>query len=96
LNRCSPACGRSGRGTPRRCCANFIRTSFVFTPIAFEPHGDQLLIEVRANARARGSGIELEGHMAHLYTLRDGRLVRLQAFTSTAEARESLAYPERR
>jgi ketosteroid isomerase-like protein len=66
-----------------------------FTPLGFEPHGDQLLVEVRVNARARGSGIELEERMGHLYTLRDGEFVRLQAFTSSAEARSALAYPER-
>ena len=70
--------------------------TFVFTPLAFEPHGDELLVEVKINARARGSGIELEEHMAHLYTLRDGRFVRLQAFTSSEEARAALAYPDRR
>jgi ketosteroid isomerase-like protein len=88
----------TGRESAERFWESSLTTweTFVFTPLAFEPHGDQLLVEVRANARARGSGIELEQHMAHLYTLRDGELVRLQAFTSTEEARESLAYPERR
>jgi len=70
--------------------------TFVFTPLAFEPHGEELLVEVKVDARARGSGIELEEHMAHLYTLRDGRFVRLQAFTSSEEAHAALAYPDRR
>jgi ketosteroid isomerase-like protein len=87
----------TGREGAERFWASSVTTweTFVFTPLAFEPHGDRLLVEVRANARARGSGIELEEHMAHLYTLRDGEIVRLQAFTSTDEARQSLAYPGR-
>ena len=36
---------------------------------------------------ASGSGIVIEEHWAHVYTQRDGRLVRFQAFRSTEEAR---------
>ena len=36
------------------------------------------------------------GALAHVYTLRDGEFVRLQAFRSTEEARAALAYPEPR
>ena len=88
----------TGRRQAERFWESSVATweTFIFTPLAFEPHGDQMLVEVRANARARGSGIELEEHMAHLYTLRDGQLVRLQAFTSSEEARAALAYPEPR
>jgi ketosteroid isomerase-like protein len=86
------------RDSARRFWESSVATweTFVFTPLAFEPHGDELLVEVKINARARGSGIELEEHMAHLYTLRAGRFVRLQAFTSSEEARAALAYPDRR
>jgi ketosteroid isomerase-like protein len=68
---------------------------FTFMPLAFEPLGSQILAEVRARARARASGIELEEEWAHLYTLRDWEFVRLQAFTSVGEARTNVAYPER-
>jgi ketosteroid isomerase-like protein len=60
--------------------------SFVFTPLSYEPTGDQILVELKVNAKARASGIELEEHWAHLYTLRDGGFVRLQAFLSRDEA----------
>jgi ketosteroid isomerase-like protein len=49
-----------------------------------------MLVPVRAKAKARASGIELEEHWAHLYTLRDGEFVRLQAFLSRDEARALL------
>jgi ketosteroid isomerase-like protein len=64
--------------------------TFTFTPLSFEPAGDRLLVEVRAKAKGRASGIELEEHWGHLYTLRGSEFVRMQAFTSTDEALEAL------
>jgi ketosteroid isomerase-like protein len=64
--------------------------SFVFFPQSYEPLGDQVLVEVRVRAKARASGIELEERWAHLYTLRDGEFVRMQAFLDPDEARAAL------
>jgi len=63
-------------------------------PVEFHVDGDQLLVETGVRAKARGSGIELEESWAHLFTLRDGRPVRLEAFTSAGEALAALAYPD--
>jgi ketosteroid isomerase-like protein len=60
--------------------------SFVFTPLSYELRGGQILVEVRVNAKASASGIELEEHWAHVYTLHEGEFVRLQAFLSRDEA----------
>jgi ketosteroid isomerase-like protein len=68
---------------------------FRFTPVAFVPAEDRLLVHLDVNAKARASGIELQERWAHVYTLRNGTFVRLQAFTDTGEALEVLAYPER-
>jgi ketosteroid isomerase-like protein len=68
---------------------------FRFVPVAFVRSGDRLLVDVDVHAKARGSGIELQERWAHLYTLREGTLVRLQAFTDRDEAQAALAYPER-
>ncbi len=65
-----------------------------FEPLAFEPAGDRMLVEVDVDGRSRTSGIELRERWAHLYTLSDGRPVRLQGFTNSDEARRALAYPE--
>jgi uncharacterized protein len=64
--------------------------SFVFLPQSYEPLGDQVLVEVRVRAKARASGIELEERWAHVYTLRDGEFVRMQAFLDPDEARAAL------
>jgi ketosteroid isomerase-like protein len=87
-----------GRDEAERFWESLLATweTFTFRPLAFEPACDQLLVEVMARAKGRASGIELEEHWAHLYTLRNGEFVRLQAFTSTEEARAALAYPEPR
>jgi ketosteroid isomerase-like protein len=87
----------TGREAAQRFWDSSVATweSFHFTPLAFEPEGDQLLVDLKVNAQARTSGIRLEEEWAHLYTLRDGEFVRLQAFTSGGEARAALSYPER-
>ena len=68
---------------------------FLFNPVAFVPVGDAVLVELDVKGTARGSGIVIEEHWAHVYTQRDGRLVRFVAFRSTEEALQALAYPDR-
>jgi uncharacterized protein len=56
----------------------------------FREMGDRVLIFGRWRARARNSGIELEGQPASwLVDLRDGRVTRLQTFTDRREAIEA-------
>ncbi|MDQ4040941.1 MAG: nuclear transport factor 2 family protein [Actinomycetota bacterium] len=47
----------------------------------------RVLVDVYETARGRSSGLPLEHRFAHLWTVRDGRAVRFQAFTDRAEAR---------
>ena len=68
---------------------------FIFTPVAFVPIGDAVLVELDVKGTARGSGIVIEEHWAHVYTRREGRLVRFHAYRSTEEAYDALAYSER-
>jgi hypothetical protein len=42
-------------------------------------------------ARGRGSGVEVEGHGAQLWTARDGLLARMRLFQSREEADAWLA-----
>jgi hypothetical protein len=64
---------------------------FVFTPVSFEMVGDAVLVELEARGKARGSGIELQEHWAHVYTQNQGRLRRFSAFSSVDDARAALA-----
>ena len=47
---------------------------------------DKIVVVVRAEARGRASGIELEGRIAHLLTIRGGKAVRFEAFRSREAA----------
>ena len=51
-----------------------------------EDHGDQVLALLRHRGRLRGSGEPYAADDAQLYTLRDGRIVRVEAFSDRAEA----------
>jgi hypothetical protein len=47
--------------------------------------GDQVLVTGRMRAKGKKSGVELDVPMAMLYTLRDGKIVRLQSFSDPEE-----------
>ena len=51
---------------------------------------DEVLIDNVMKARGRGSGVDVEGHGAQLWTARDGLLTHLRLFQSRAEAEEWL------
>jgi ketosteroid isomerase-like protein len=49
--------------------------------------GDMVLVFSREGGRGRGSGAEVESHpTAHLWTLRDGRAVRMRSYWDRGEA----------
>jgi ketosteroid isomerase-like protein len=50
---------------------------------------DHIVVIVRSEARGRLSGAEVEGRLVHLWTLRDGRVIRFEAFPTTEEARRA-------
>jgi ketosteroid isomerase-like protein len=52
--------------------------------------GDQMLALVRWKGRGKGSGAEMEGSGAHLWTFRDGLVVHYRVFRDRDEARAAL------
>jgi ketosteroid isomerase-like protein len=60
------------------------------------PVDDRLVAVVGFHARGRGSKVPLEGAVAHVWTWRDGKAVRLQAFMTKEKALEALAAEGRR
>jgi ketosteroid isomerase-like protein len=57
-------------------------------PVAVESlGGDRYLVTVKATGKGRGSGIELEGDIGHIVTLREGKAERLDAFMRVDAAR---------
>jgi ketosteroid isomerase-like protein len=53
-------------------------------------HAGQVLLDNVVRGRGRGSGIEVEGHGAQIWTLRDGLVSHVRLFQSRAEAEEWL------
>jgi len=55
--------------------------SFRMEPEEIMDAGDRVLVFLRVLGRGRGSGIDLEVRPAHLWTVRGGKGVRVEAFT---------------
>ncbi len=51
--------------------------------------GDLVLLVANHHGRGRSSGAEVHGHTAYLYTLRDGKIARVELYPSRAEALEA-------
>jgi ketosteroid isomerase-like protein len=60
-----------------------------FDAYGFVDAGDEVLVRVRMHARGRGSGLETDQVLALVWTVVDGVVVRVRAFTDLEEAREA-------
>ena len=58
-------------------------------PEEFEQTGDRVLVAVSFRARGRASGIEVDARLYDVYTLRDGKIIRMDQFTQRSEALEA-------
>jgi ketosteroid isomerase-like protein len=63
-------------------------------PEEFVDTGDRVVVTVRLGARGRGSGVEVDARFYDLYTLRDGKIVRMDQFTERSEALEAMGRSE--
>jgi hypothetical protein len=57
----------------------------------FEPYENCLIVPVTFGGLARHTGIELELHPVHVFTMRDGKAVRWQIFADREQALEAAA-----
>jgi ketosteroid isomerase-like protein len=57
--------------------------------------GEQVVGVVREIGRPRGGEVELDHRFAIVYTLRDGKILRMEWFNTPAEALETVGLPER-
>lgn len=55
-------------------------------PEEFEETGDRVVVAVSFRARGRASGIEVDARLYDVYTLRDGKIIRMDQFTQRSEA----------
>ncbi len=63
-------------------------------PEEFEDRGDRVVVTVRMRGRGRGSGVEVDGRFYDVYTLRGGKIVRMDQFTERSEALEAVVRSE--
>ena len=57
-----------------------------FEPQEFVDAGDRVVVVARLTAKGRGSGAEVDRQDGLVYTVRDGRLVRLDYYNSREQA----------
>ena len=60
----------------------------------FVDAGDRVVVATLLRARGRGSGIKVEARFYDVYTVLDGKIVRMDEFTSRAEAFEAVGLSE--
>jgi ketosteroid isomerase-like protein len=63
---------------------------YAVLPEEFVDSGDRVLATVRVRGRGRGSGVEIDARFYDLYTLRDGKIVRMDQFTERSQALEAV------
>jgi ketosteroid isomerase-like protein len=63
-------------------------------PQDFKVAGDTVVVSLRLTGVGKQSGVETSAHAAHVWRLRDGKVVRLTVFQTLADALESAELPE--
>lgn len=61
-----------------------------FEALRFWESGEAVVVEMRVTARGKQTAIPVEQQAAQVWTLRDGRPLRVRAYASLAEALESV------
>ncbi|MCE3246740.1 MAG: hypothetical protein K0R41_565, partial [Geminicoccaceae bacterium] len=62
---------------------------FAIEPEDFHEHGERVAVPIRQRARGGASGVEVEIRIGHLWTLRDGKIIRLEVFPAREDARKA-------
>ena len=63
-------------------------------PEGFVDVDDHVVATVRLRGRGRGSGVEIDALFHDVYTLRDGKIVRMDQFTERSEALRAVGLEE--
>jgi ketosteroid isomerase-like protein len=57
-------------------------------------HGDMVFVAARFHARGRASGVEVETRIYEVYTVRDGKVLRIDEYAHRAEALKAVGLSE--
>ncbi len=81
-----------GRETIRSFLENFLDSWDEFDQQIEEVHGDEdcVLLFIRLTASGKGSGIDVQSRYAHLWLMREGRAVRVDAYYDRESALAAL------
>jgi ketosteroid isomerase-like protein len=63
-------------------------------PEEFADTNDRVVVTVRFRARGRGSGVEIDARLYDVFTLREGKIVRMDQFAEQSEALEAVGLSE--
>jgi ketosteroid isomerase-like protein len=63
-------------------------------PEEFADVNDRVVVTVRFRARGRGSGVEVDARLYDVFTLRAGKIIRMDQFAEQAEAFEAVGLHE--
>ena len=63
---------------------------YTVTPEGFVDMGDRIVAILDFHGRGHGSGVEAEARFYEVYTVRDGKLVRMDEFLDRSEAIEAV------
>ena len=63
-------------------------------PLEYIDAGDRLVVPYRFGGVARHTGIEVELSFVHVFTIRDGKTVRVDVYETKAEALEAAGLPK--
>jgi uncharacterized protein len=63
-------------------------------PEEYVDMGDSVVVTVRLRGRGRGSGVEIDALFYDVYTLRDGKIVRMDQYTERSHALEAVELGE--
>jgi ketosteroid isomerase-like protein len=62
---------------------------FTIEPEEFHEVGDRVAVPIRQRARGGSSGVEIEIRIGHLWTIPEGKIVRLEVFPAPEDARKA-------
>jgi len=66
---------------------------FLFVPQQFFEAGDKIVVVLEITGRGKVSGVPVEERLAHLWTIRDGRVTELQVFSDPNDALDAVGLP---
>jgi ketosteroid isomerase-like protein len=64
------------------------------TPEEVIGHGDRVFVAARFQARGRASGVEVETRLYEVYTVRDGKVLRIDEYATREEALQAAGLRE--